>query len=115
MDISLATTRFDPYRALGLDPSTPFDTIQGAYRILARRLHPDISGDPTTAEAMQRANIAYDAIRTERMGQSAPPDFTLSPTPVLRRSIQGFDPLALYRQSMSTGNGSPGQMVDIRA
>ena len=115
MDISLATTRYDPYRALGLDPSTPFDTIQGAYRILARRLHPDISGDPTTTEAMQRANIAYDAIRAERMGQSAPPDFTLSPTPVLRRSIQGFDPLALYRQSMSTDSGWPGQRVDIRA
>jgi hypothetical protein len=115
MDISLATTRFDPYRALGLDPSTPFDTIQGAYRILARRLHPDISGDPSTAEAMQRANIAYDAIRAERMGQAAPPDFTLSPTPVLRRSIQGFDPMALYRQAMTTEWRTSGQMVDIRA
>jgi hypothetical protein len=115
MDVSLATTRFDPYRALGLDPSTPFDTIQGAYRILARRLHPDISGDPSTANAMQRANVAYDAIRTERMGQSAPPDFTLSPTPVLLRSIQGFDLLGRYREVMSVDARTSGQLVDIRA
>lgn len=52
MDIALAPTQIDHFRMLGLGPSAQMEAVQGAYRVLARHLRPDISGDPSTAEAM---------------------------------------------------------------
>jgi hypothetical protein len=89
MDIALAPTRIDYYKMLGLDPSAPMEAVQGAYRILARHLHPDISGDPSTAEAMTRANTIYQAL----VAKPVPADFSMDPTPVLRRAQSGHDPL----------------------
>jgi hypothetical protein len=96
---------------LGLDPSAPLEAVQGAYRILARRLHPDISGDPSTAGAMTRANTIYQAL----IQKAVPADFSMDPTPVLRRAQAGTDPLSRYRQTMSLTAGGPGQLVDILA
>jgi curved DNA-binding protein len=111
MDIALAPTRIDYYRMLGLDPSAPMEAVQGAYRILARHLHPDISGDPSTAEAMSRANKIYQAL----VAKPVPAEFTMATTPVLRRSQTGSDPLALYRQAMAGRPGGSGQLVDVLA
>jgi DnaJ domain len=111
MDIVLAPHRTDYYRMLGLDPSAPLEAVQGAYRILARRLHPDISGDPSTAEAMSRANKIYQAL----VQKPVPADFSMDPAPVLRRAQTGTDPLSRYRQTMSMTFKTPGQMVDILA
>jgi len=111
MDIVLAPQRTDYYRMLGLDPSATLEVVQGAYRILARRLHPDISGDPSTAAAMTRVNTIYQAL----MPKPVPADFSIDPAPVLRRSQSASDPLSRYRQMMSTTAGAPGQLVDIRA
>jgi hypothetical protein len=96
---------------LGLDPSAPLEAVQGAYRILARRLHPDISGDPSTAEAMTRANTIYQAL----IQKAVPADFSMDPAPVLRRAQTGTDPLSRYRQTMALTVGGPGQLVDILA
>lgn len=111
MEIALAPTRIDYYRMLGLDPSAPLEAVQGAYRILARHLHPDISGDPTTAEAMTRANTIYQAL----VAKPVPADFTMDPAPVLRRAQSGASPLSLYRQVMAGLAGRTGQLVDILA
>jgi curved DNA-binding protein CbpA len=111
MDIALAPTRIDYYRMLGLDPSAPMEAVQGAYRILVRHLHPDISGDPSTAEAMTRANTIYQAL----VAKPVPADFAMDPSPVLRRALFGQSPLSLYRQAMSDFASNIGQRVDILA
>lgn len=76
---------------LGLDPSAPLEAVQGVYRILARHLHPDISGDPSTAEAMTRANTIYQAL----VARPVPPDFTMDPAPVMRRFQMAAGPSQL--------------------
>lgn len=87
------------------------EAVQGAYRILARHLHPDISGDPSTAQAMQRANTIYQAL----VAKPVPADFALDPTPVLRRSQSGSSPVSLYRQAMANFAPSLGQTLDVLA
>lgn len=47
------------YRALHLQPSAPDELVKAAYRILAKRCHPDAGGDTTT---MQAINSAYSLI-----------------------------------------------------
>ena len=111
MEISLAPTRVDYYRMLGLDPSAPLEAVQGAYKILARRLHPDISGDPSTSEAMARANRIYQAL----VQKPVPSEFTMDVSPVMRRSQSGADGLSRYREMMTLGQGNSGKLVDVLA
>jgi len=111
MDIALSPTRIDYYKMLGLDPSAPMEAVQGAYRILARHLHPDVSGDPSTAEAMSRANMIYRAL----VARPVPADFSMDPSPVYRRAQSGTDPLSIYRQAMAAFGARTGQKIDIWA
>ena len=111
MDIALSPTRSDYYKMLGLDPSAPMEAVQGAYRILARRLHPDISGDPTTAEAMTRANTIYQAL----VAKPVPAEFSMDPAPAYTRAQTGSNPLSLYRQVMANFTGHLGQKLDVLA
>jgi curved DNA-binding protein CbpA len=110
MDIALAPTRIDYYRMLGLDPSAPLEAVQGAYKILARRLHPDVTGDPSTAEAMSRANRIYQALIT----RPVPSQFQMETSPVLRRSQSANEPITRYREVMDPTE-SHGQLVDVFA
>ena len=60
----------DPYRALGVDPSADHDVIAAAYRVLARRHHPDLSvgGDAERKMAerkMAELNAAWAILRDE--------------------------------------------------
>ena len=112
MASTLALSTFDHYRTFGLDPSAGFDAVQGAYRILVRHLHPDVS--PATSEAMSRANVAFEALRSAEH-PTASPDFTLDPTPVLRRAQAGWDPLSRYRELAANSVNGPGQLIDVFA
>ena len=111
MDIALSPTRTDYYKMLGLDPSAPMEAVQGAYRILARHLHPDVSGDPSTAEAMTRANNIYQAL----VAKPVPAEFSMDPAPSYTRAQSGSSPLSLYRQVMANFAGHLGQKVDVLA
>lgn len=53
----------DPYAILGVGRDADDETIVSAYRLLARRFHPDIAGETATSR-MMRINAAFDAIRT---------------------------------------------------
>lgn len=110
MDIALAPGPIDYYRMLGLDASAPVETIRDVYRILARRLHPDATGDPSTAEAMTRANRLFQAL----VARPVPADFTMDTTPALRRSQDANEPLSRYRQVMNATE-TLGQLVDVFA
>jgi DnaJ-class molecular chaperone len=55
-----AAAPLDFYRVLQVDPEADPEIIQAAYRVLARKLHPDLTGDDS---AMKRLNMAWDALR----------------------------------------------------
>jgi len=50
----------DHYRVLQVDPGADQEVLQAAYRVLARKLHPDLTGDES---GMKRLNSAWDAVR----------------------------------------------------
>jgi curved DNA-binding protein CbpA len=52
----------DAYAILGVRPGSDDETIAAAYRVLARRHHPDVAGEAGTAR-MIRLNSAYERIR----------------------------------------------------
>ena len=56
----------DAYRILNVIPDADPDVIRAAYRVLARKLHPDAKGTPLTSAAekkMADLNWAYAQIR----------------------------------------------------
>lgn len=57
----------DHYRTLQVDPSAEVEVIQAAYRVLARRYHPDLHGDDSV---MKRLNAAWEVLgNTKRRGE----------------------------------------------
>ncbi len=57
----------DPYEILGLTPGASDDEVKKAYKSLAKKYHPDVTGnDPKAAEQMQKINAAYDAIMNKK-------------------------------------------------
>lgn len=110
MDIALSPNRIDYYRMLGLDPSAPLEAIQGAYKVLARRLHPDASGDPSTAEAMSRANSLLQTL----VARPVPSEFKMEAAPALRRAQSANEPINRYRQVMEASEAT-GRLIDVYA
>jgi molecular chaperone DnaJ len=47
------------YLLLGVEPGDSRETIKKAYRLLARRYHPDLNDASDAHEHMQRLNDAY--------------------------------------------------------
>lgn len=60
----------DPYKVLGVSPSSTDEEINKAYRMLAKKYHPDYYIDSSLAglatKKMQEINLAYDQIRKQR-------------------------------------------------
>jgi curved DNA-binding protein CbpA len=54
--------RFDPYAVLQVSQDASHDALLTAYRTLARRLHPDLSDDPTASAQMARLNAAWETL-----------------------------------------------------
>lgn len=60
--------RRDPYRILHVIPGADPDVVKAAYRVLARKLHPDTKVgpmDPVTARRMADLNWAFANVRDE--------------------------------------------------
>jgi curved DNA-binding protein CbpA len=74
----------DHYKVLQVDPEADPDVIQAAYRALARKYHPDVSGTGEAAIRMTAINAAwqvlrhaekrdaFDKQRAQRVGLAAP-------------------------------------------
>ncbi|MBO8443080.1 MAG: DnaJ domain-containing protein [Spirochaetes bacterium] len=59
----------DPYSVLGVSPGASEDEIKKAYKALAKKYHPDVTGNSPEAEAkMQEINAAYDGLMNRRSG-----------------------------------------------
>ncbi len=50
------------YRALGLPAGADIKQIKSAYRVLAKKYHPDMSKDPATGEQFRRVVAAYKTL-----------------------------------------------------
>jgi curved DNA-binding protein CbpA len=55
----MESSNADHYRILQVDPSADVEVIQAAYRVLARRFHPDLAGDDVM---MKRLNAAWEVL-----------------------------------------------------
>ena len=70
----------DPYAVLGVARDAPTEEIRRAYVALARRTHPDVTGDdPRAAEQMRRINLAWEMLSDD--GSRAAVDRRLSHRP----------------------------------
>jgi len=65
----------DPYQVLGIPRTATDDEVKKAYRMLARKYHPDnYAGSAQAAgseEIMKEINEAYEAIQKERQGKAS--------------------------------------------
>lgn len=61
------------YLALGLEPGAPSEEIKRAYRNLSLRLHPDASGDPSTARRFSMVAKAYETLRVKERDRPTTP------------------------------------------
>jgi DnaJ-class molecular chaperone len=53
----------NPYDTLGVEPDASAEQIRGAYRRLARKLHPDLNpGDRSAEERFKRVSAAHDLL-----------------------------------------------------
>src|ERR1044072_375470 len=52
----------DPYKILQVDPEAEDEVVQAAYRRLARKYHPDLTGTPEAAARMASINAAWEMI-----------------------------------------------------
>lgn len=54
----------DPYKVLGLNRNASDEEVKRAYRVLAKKYHPDLNpGDQEAARRMQEVNAAYEQIK----------------------------------------------------
>src|SRR5664280_1509992 len=71
----------DPYEVLQVQPSAEAEVVRAAYRVLARKYHPDLGGDATRMVALNDAwdvlgdparRAAYDASRAKEASRQVP-------------------------------------------
>ena len=99
--------RRDAYLILNVIPGADPDVVRAAYRVLARKLHPDTTGgpmDPVSAQRMADLNWAYAQVRDEesrrayeRARMVAPP-----PTAAGPRTHGASPPDAEHDSTMAT-------------
>ena len=58
----------DPYKVLNVSPDASEEEVIKAYRLLAKKYHPDLNpNDKTAAAKMSEVNAAYDAIKSGKV------------------------------------------------
>jgi hypothetical protein len=58
----------NPHAVLGVPADASLEEATAAYRTLAKQHHPDVAGDPRSADVMARINAAYDELRARAAG-----------------------------------------------
>lgn len=93
----------DPYRILGLNPGASEEEVKKAYKSLAKKYHPDVTGnDPEAAKKMQEINSAYDAIINHKSYSSSSSGYS--------RSSSGF-----YSSYGFDNGGESGESNELKA
>ena len=66
MNLAPDVLQFDPYTALGVTEEDDMKTVRGAYRKLAKTMHPDLNqDDPKAEEKFTALSKAYKALTDE--------------------------------------------------
>ncbi len=104
----------DYYKVLQVDPAAEPEVIEGAYKRLANKYHPDKNPSPKATRKMQEINVAYDVLsdpgkradydRGRRVEKPNEPDSAVPPEPVVR-------PPELNFGSLEHGEVRTGQVV----
>lgn len=76
----------DPFTVLGVRPDASPEEVAIAYRRLAKRWHPDRSGDRRAVGRMAEINAAYDLLRSERWLERRGRAEPFAPTPPPHRA-----------------------------
>jgi curved DNA-binding protein CbpA len=102
----------DHYRVLQVHPAADLEVIQAAYRVLARRYHPDHSGSD---ETMKRLNAAWEILRDpgsrgeydRSLGMAPGTVASTSGTTSSSSSVIHASPMAPQRQPAADHAGPP--------
>ncbi|MGH2393092.1 MAG: DnaJ domain-containing protein [Candidatus Limnocylindria bacterium] len=95
------STDFDAYRTLQVVPDADDFVIEAAFRVLARRYHPD--GHKGDAARMAEINRAYDLLRTPIRRRRYDRERQLTPVGPGRASVQP-PPTNGYAHAATNGN-----------
>jgi curved DNA-binding protein CbpA len=105
------STDFDAYRTLQIVPDADDIVVEAAFRVLARRYHPD--GQKGDAARMAEINRAYDQLRTPIRRRRYDRERHLTPVGPGAASVQP-PPTNGYAQAANNGNGHmPSNVVDF--
>jgi curved DNA-binding protein CbpA len=99
--------RRDAYRILHVIPGADPDVVRAAYRVLARKLHPDTKGgpmDPVSAQRMADLNWAYAQVRDEESRRAYERERLVPPPPTAAepRTHGASQPDAEHDPTMAT-------------
>ena len=99
--------RRDAYRILHVISGADPDVVRAAYRVLARKLHPDTKGgpmDPVSAQRMADLNWAYAQVRDEEARLAYERDRLIAPPPTAAepRTHGASQPDAEHDPTMAT-------------
>jgi curved DNA-binding protein CbpA len=106
-----------PYEVLGVAPGASAEEMKKAYRVLARRYHPDrAGGDPVAEERFKEVKAAYDVLSDpeKRKAYEAPPRARTRgrrPTVTTRRSRGREDDMTRVELKLDL-EGLVGGLVD---
>ena len=98
-----AQAPFDPYAILQVLPTAEQEVVNGAYRALAFKYHPDRDATRRAADRMAALNRAYAVVRDERTRAAHDRG--------RRITISGVSVAATARPSSAPAAASPGSVV----
>lgn len=93
----------DPYKILQVDPEAEDEVIQAAYRRLARKYHPDLTGTPEAASRMAAINAAWEMLGEPAARQAFDRERSTRATPPVDANRATARPPASTPQSTRAG------------
>jgi curved DNA-binding protein CbpA len=100
------------YDVLQVSPGATPDVIHAAYRVLARRVHPDVSTDPEAPRAMRRLNAAYQVLGDP--ARRARYDALLARRAPARAAVISAGPSGAARRGQLVGAASTARTLSAR-
>src|SRR6516162_6891857 len=97
----------DPYEVLGVSKNADAAAVKGAYRKLAKKLHPDANkNDPKAAQRFAELNAAYELLSTEEKRKAYDRGEIDAEGKPKFRGFEGFPPGGGFGRG--GGQGGPG-------